>query len=89
MSKLFLILTTIWFTNASVLWDGNASRGKSSVWNVLDLDGEGTTIDVVEDAKYGKVWRFHKPKNAHRCEGHGAKGFQAKEGLLQKKISFK
>ncbi len=66
--------------SASILWDGSASRGKSAVWNVLNLDGTGTEINVIEDSEYGQVWSFHKPKGAHRCEGHGAKGFEAKEG---------
>ncbi len=78
--SIFVILGKFWLSDTSLLWDGSASRGKSSVWNVLNLDGEGTAIDIVDDSNLGKVWRFHKPKGAHRCEGHGAKGFQAKEG---------
>jgi len=74
------LLSILSIMSASILWDGSASRGKSAVWNVLNLDGTGTEINVVEDSEYGQVWSFHKPKGAHRCEGHGAKGFEAKEG---------
>lgn len=61
-----------------ILWDGNASRGKS-IWKVINKEGE-CVINVFEDEEEGSVWRFKKSKGAHRCEGHGAKGFEAKEG---------
>jgi len=65
-------------TNATILWNGTASNG-NGIWKVLDIDGTGS-ITVVTDPTYGKDWQFYKPQGSHRTEGHGAKGFQAKEG---------
>ena len=81
--KFYILLTTLLLQNASakILFDGSASRGTSNVWKVLNTEGSGTKIVAVDDKTLNtKVWEFTKPKNAHRCEGHGAKGFQAKEG---------
>lgn len=73
-----LIFATI--TETKILFDGDASHDSKELWNVLNYEGDGNTIKAVNDEQYGKVWEFHKPKGAHRCEGHGAHGFTAKEG---------
>lgn len=63
----------------SLLWDGDAARGASNVWKVLNVEGDGA-ITVETDPTYGKVWKFYKPAGSHRTEGHGAKNYQAGEG---------
>lgn len=70
---------------ATILWNGDAGIG-NSVWKgreiklIGDDDPGYGSITVIDDPTYGKTWRFYKPATDHRCEGHGAKGFQAAEG---------
>jgi hypothetical protein len=69
----------------TLIWDGNATNG-TSVFKVLNLEDEngvsqgnpspnGSSITVVTDPVYGKVWQFYKAMDDLRCEAHGASGF--------------
>src|SRR3954452_22327466 len=60
--------------HATLLWDGNAANGLS-VFKILNIDGtNGSSVTAVTDPIYGKVWRFYKALDDHRCEEHGAAG---------------
>ena len=63
---------------ASVLWDGSASKG-TGVFKIMNLES-GATCSVVSDSTYGSVFRFHKPSGSNRAEGHGANGLSYSEG---------
>jgi hypothetical protein len=65
-------------TLASVLWDGDANLG-TGTFKTLNLEN-GAELAAVNNATYGKIWRFYKPAGSNRCEVHAAKGFQAAEG---------
>ena len=65
-------------TIASVLWDGDANLG-TGIFKTLNLEN-GAELAAVNNATYGKIWRFHKPSGSNRCEVHAASGFQAAEG---------
>jgi hypothetical protein len=58
-------------THASVIWDGNASRGLD-VFGNLNCDSPGS-VTAVNDATHGTVWRYNKPSGSNRCENHGIK----------------
>jgi hypothetical protein len=61
---------------ASVIWDGDASKG-TGVFKLIGTGnciGEGSSsLTVVDDAAQGRVWRYHKPSDSNRCENHGIK----------------
>jgi hypothetical protein len=61
---------------ASVIWDGDASRGMGIFGNTGtgNCVGEGSSsISAVQDPAgvNGLVWRYHKPSDSNRCENHG------------------
>src|SRR5438874_9129613 len=56
---------------ASVIWDGEASKG-AGVFGNGNCASPGT-ITAVTDATRGTVWRFTKPAGDSRCEAHGIK----------------
>jgi hypothetical protein len=59
---------------ATLLWDGNATNGLG-VFKILNIEGtNGSSVTAVNDPIYGKVWRFNKALDDHRCEEHGAAG---------------
>jgi hypothetical protein len=59
---------------AALLWDGNATNG-TGVFKILNIEGtNGSSVTAVDDPIYGKVWRFYKALDDHRCEEHGASG---------------
>ena len=53
---------------ASVLWDGAASKG-IGVFEKFNLVGS-STLTVVSDGTYGSVFRFYKPSSSERSEAH-------------------
>jgi hypothetical protein len=55
--------------DASLIWDGNASKG-IGVFGNLNCDAPGS-VTAVKDAVHGTVWRYSKPKGSNRCENHG------------------
>jgi hypothetical protein len=60
--------------SASVIWDGDASKGKG----VFKAYGTGNvespaTLDAVSDSTQGMVWRYHKPSGSNRSETHGCR----------------
>ncbi|WP_316835353.1 heparin lyase I family protein [Pedobacter nutrimenti] len=65
----------------SVLFNGDASNGSANVWKDINIEGTGT-VTTVNDETNTLTWKFLKPANSHRTEGHGAKNYQASEGDL-------
>jgi hypothetical protein len=60
---------------ASVIWDGDASRGLG-IFKNIGSDGNcgaPSSIVAVNDATHGRVWRYTKPSASNRCENHGIK----------------
>lgn len=62
----------------SILWDGDANLG-TGVFKVLNVDAPAD-LAAVNNATYGKIWRFTKAIGSNRCEVHAAKNFDAVEG---------
>ncbi|WEK17459.1 MAG: heparin lyase I family protein [Candidatus Pedobacter colombiensis] len=62
----------------SVLWDGDANLG-TGVFKTLNVDTPAD-LAAVNNATYGKIWRFTKAVGSNRCEVHAAKNFDAVEG---------
>ena len=54
---------------ASLIWDGDASRGLG-VFGNLNCGSPGS-VTAVSDASQGTVWRYYKPSGSNRCENHG------------------
>jgi hypothetical protein len=54
---------------ASLIWDGDASKG-TSIFGNLNCGSPGT-VTAVSDATQGTVWRYNKPSADSRCESHG------------------
>ncbi len=73
-----IVLAMLFFSVAvrgTLLWDGNATNGLS-VFKILIIEGaNGSSVTAVDDPIYGKVWRFYKALDDHRCREHGAAGF--------------
>jgi hypothetical protein len=83
------MLLALMFVPATVrgmlLWDGNATNGLGvfKVINIQDPSGtyqsnpspNGSFVAATNDPIYGPVWDFYKAVNDHRCEAHGAFGF--------------
>ncbi|GAB3907487.1 heparin lyase I family protein [Mucilaginibacter boryungensis] len=63
----------------SVLFNGDASRGSANVWKDVNIEGTGT-LTTVNDETGTLCWKFLKPVDSHRTEGHGAKNYQALNG---------
>jgi hypothetical protein len=58
---------------ASVIWDGDASRG-TGIFKTITSDGNcgaPSSITAVTDPQRGRVWRYSKPAASNRCENHG------------------
>jgi hypothetical protein len=69
-----LAMTLAGAADASVLWDGDASRGLG----VFKLTGTGncaspSSITAATDSTHGRIWRYNKPSGTNRCENHGIK----------------
>lgn len=62
----------------STLWDGDANLG-TGVFKTLNVDAPAT-LAAVNNATYGKIWRFTKAIGSNRCEVHAAQNFDAVEG---------
>jgi hypothetical protein len=76
------LATAALFSNsalASVLWDGNATKG-TGVFNSIQNENQTGVVEVVTDSTYGKVFRMtcNNPTTAikTRCEASGMSGFQ-------------
>ena len=64
-------LVTTGAAQASLIWDGNASKG-TGVFGNLNCDSPSTLTAVSDPAGvHGTVWRYHKPATETRCENHG------------------
>jgi uncharacterized membrane protein YgcG len=57
---------------ASVLWDGDASKGVSVF---KGLECKQGTITVETDVAFGPVWKLFFPDGDTRCEVRGSKGY--------------
>jgi hypothetical protein len=70
------VMTITTSARASVIWDGDASRGTGIFGNIGtgNCIGEGSSsLTAVQDPAgvNGLVWRYHKPADSNRCENHG------------------
>ncbi|MES2278224.1 MAG: heparin lyase I family protein [Bacteroidota bacterium] len=63
----------------SVLFNGDASNGSTNVWKDINIEGTGT-VTTINDETSTLCWKFLKPADSHRTEGHGAKNYQALNG---------
>jgi hypothetical protein len=63
----------------SVLFNGDASNGSANVWKDINIEGTGT-VTTVNDETNTLTWKFLKPADSHRTEGHGAKNYEAQDG---------
>jgi ricin-type beta-trefoil lectin protein/polysaccharide lyase-like protein len=60
-------------SQASLLWDGDASKG-TGVFKLIGSNCSSPgSVTAVSDAQQGTVWRYNKPSGLDRCESHGAK----------------
>jgi hypothetical protein len=70
-------------TQASVLWDGDASHG-TGVFGSLNIENQSGQVNVVTDSTYGKVFQFicFNPTTAikTRTEGSHMAGFDPVKG---------
>jgi Polysaccharide lyase len=57
--------------NASVVWDGDASRGTGVFGHIGSNCAAPGSVTAVNDATHGRVWRYHKPNGSNRCESRG------------------
>ena len=56
---------------ATLIWDGDASRG-TGVFKLIGSNcGSGGSVTAVNDSTQGRVWRYYKPDGSDRCESHG------------------
>ncbi|TZF83089.1 hypothetical protein FW774_12355 [Pedobacter sp. BS3] len=62
----------------SVLFNGDAANGSSNVWKDINIEGTGS-VTTINDETGTLCWKFLKPADSHRTEGHGAKNYQADE----------
>jgi len=61
---------------ATLIWDGDASKGTGvfKAFGTGNCVGEGSsTLTAVSDSTHGTVWRYYKPSDSNRCENHGIK----------------
>jgi hypothetical protein len=56
---------------ASVIWDGDASKG-TGIFSNLNCESPGG-VAAVDDSTHGRVWRYNKPSGLNRCESKGIK----------------
>jgi hypothetical protein len=62
---------------ATILWDGDASKGV----DVFDgLECKAGNVTVASDPAYGPVWKFFFPDGDTRCEVRGSKGYDIRQG---------
>jgi hypothetical protein len=60
-------------SEATLLWDGDASKG-TGVFKLIGLNCSSPgSVTAVSDATHGTVWRYNKPDGLERCESHGAR----------------
>ena len=60
---------------ASVIWNGDASRG-TGVFKTISSSGNcgaPSSVTAVTDGTRGRVWRYRKHPDSNRCENHGIK----------------
>ncbi len=71
VAALAMAASTLWVggADASLVWDGDASRG-IGVFGNLNCASPGS-VTAVDDATHGRVWRYYKPGSSNRCENHG------------------
>ncbi|MBC9712887.1 hypothetical protein H9Y04_09915 [Streptomyces sp. TRM66268-LWL] len=65
-----LILLASSPANASVIWDGDASRG-TGVFSSILCDSPGSVVAQDNNDGRGTVFKFNKPLGLERCEAHG------------------
>jgi hypothetical protein len=57
--------------DASLIWDGDASKGTGVFGTIGSNCASPGTVTAVSDSTQGTVWRFSKPSGLDRCEAHG------------------
>lgn len=57
--------------HATLIWDGDASRGTGIFKLIGSNCGSPGSVTAVDDATHGRVWRYNKPAGSDRCESHG------------------
>src|SRR5688572_11851862 len=62
------VLAVAGTAQASVIWDGDASKG-TGVFKGLELHGGSVT--AADDAARGRVFRINKQSSSNRCETRG------------------
>ena len=70
--------------HASLIWNGDASRGLGVFKNINIQDSSGNYVGnpspngsyvrTANDSTYGTIWDFYKDNNDRRSEAHGANG---------------
>src|SRR5687767_13035470 len=56
---------------ATLIWDGAASRG-TGVFKIVGSNcGSPGSVSPASDGTWGTVWRYNKPEGSGRCESHG------------------
>jgi hypothetical protein len=58
---------------ATVLWDGEASRGTGIFKRAAATCASPGSVNAVADAVHGHLWRYVKPAGLDRCLTHGAR----------------
>jgi MYXO-CTERM domain-containing protein len=61
---------------ATVLWDGDASKG---VGVFKGLECKQGMVTVENDVAFGPVWKFFFPNGDTRCEVRGSKGYEIQQ----------
>ncbi|MFI1397357.1 hypothetical protein [Streptomyces sp. NPDC020681] len=56
---------------ASVIWDGDASKGTGVFAHVGSNCASPGSLTAVNDSSRGAVWRYRKPGGLNRCESRG------------------
>jgi hypothetical protein len=58
---------------ASLIWDGDASRGTGIFKLIGSNCSSPGSVTAANDTTHGTVWRYNKPSGSDRCESHGIK----------------
>lgn len=75
LGSLLVILLVVMVrpAEASVIWDGDASKG-TGVFGIIGSNcASPGSVTAVDDASQGRVWRYDKPASSGRCETRGVK----------------
>jgi hypothetical protein len=70
---LSMVGTLAMSAQASLIWDGDASKGTGIFQQIGSNCSSPGSVTAVSDSTHGKIWRYNKPSGLNRCESHGAK----------------